>query len=196
MLVEGLDPVDWSENDGRKRRGRKKASPSEPRPEKHRKRTGLPPPGPNEKNQSERSPNGHRLTRTSRASQRPGANGRKTSVPVRRRRRFWMTRLRRLPSPHDHRSGHLGPARAEGTRAGGMRTGGTKARGSSHGGNVIAGTTTWDPRLSVSVTICQHLCCFGPVARGRRRRRRPRTQRPEPPHERAPGCLTTTETRL
>ncbi len=27
MLVEGLDPVDWSENDGRKRRGRKKAEP-------------------------------------------------------------------------------------------------------------------------------------------------------------------------
>jgi superfamily II DNA/RNA helicase len=27
MLVEGLDPVDWSEQDGRKRRGRKKAEP-------------------------------------------------------------------------------------------------------------------------------------------------------------------------
>jgi len=60
MLVQGLDPVDWSEQDGRKRRGRKKAEPrrSEARkaPEKDRSAGAKPERERSAKNKPERGP--------------------------------------------------------------------------------------------------------------------------------------------
>ena len=136
MIVEGLDPVDWTEEDGRKRRGR-----------------GVPP----------RGGPGQGPGALPRAS--PGRSRRRAPPPRQRPRRTTRRTPRRAPRPRPGRSPDPGPGRASSRRRHRLRQRRRRRprRRARVPPNVPPGATgtartTPAPRCAASATTCPPSC--------------------------------------